>query len=168
MRITLVSDTHGFLDEKILKYCADADEIWHAGDIGTVSVIDQLNAIKPTRFVYGNIDGAEIRSFIPEIQHFELGGLRFFMVHIAGKANLYLPTLRPILRKHKPDVFICGHSHIPVAQRCKDFNGMLHLNPGAAGVHGFHKVRTLMRFQILEGKIQHLELIELGQRGALV
>jgi putative phosphoesterase len=164
MHIVLLSDTHSYLDEKIIRWCALADEIWHAGDIGHEKVLDQLESLKkPLRVVYGNIDAAEIRLRTQENLIFEVNGLRVFMTHIGGRPNAYPARISQVIRDEKIGLFICGHSHICLAGRNERL-GNLHLNPGAAGVHGFHKVRTLMSFDVVSGKVENLQVVELGPR----
>lgn len=163
-KIVLLSDTHGHIDDRILAYVALADEVWHAGDIGDLKVTDALAAVKPLRAVYGNIDGREARLSFEENVFFSLEGINFFMTHIGGPAGKYSPRVRELLDIHKPAVFICGHSHILKVMQVKN-RSMLHLNPGAAGVQGFHHIRTMLRFEINEGKLQNMEVIELGTRG---
>ncbi|MCS7017936.1 MAG: metallophosphatase family protein [Bernardetiaceae bacterium] len=171
MRIGLISDTHGYLDERVFDYFVSCDEIWHAGDIGTLTVAAQLASFKPLRAVYGNIDAGEIRQRYPEHQHFACGKVKVWMTHIGGYPPNYTPALRKQLDEFQPDLFICGHSHIlkviPDPAR-----KLLHLNPGAAGHEGFHPVRTLLRFAIHPEKqgvssIEQLEIIELGKRGKM-
>lgn len=166
-KILLLSDTHGHLDAAILRYAAEADEIWHAGDIGTAEVYEKLAAIKPVRAVYGNIDGHELRSFIPEFNAFNCEGCRVLMVHIAGSAGKYTQPVKNAISAHNPAMLICGHSHILKVQRLTGAGGMLHVNPGAAGRHGFHRMRTMLRFVIHEGKPAQMEVIELGARSSL-
>lgn len=165
-KIGLLSDTHSFLDEKVFDYFADCDEVWHAGDFGSMAIVDALRAFRPLRGVYGNIDNAAIRSEMPEDLTFDCAGLRVFMTHIGGYPGKYAPRVRKLLQEDPPSggLFICGHSHILKAMpdRKLDF---LHLNPGACGHEGWHSVRTLMRFDITEGRIGNLQVIELGRRG---
>ena len=165
-KILLLSDTHGHLDKKIIGYISQADQVWHAGDIGNPKVLDDLTALKPLRAVYGNIDGHEIRLQAPEVLYFNCEGVSVLMLHIAGYPGRYNPQARALITKHKPKLLICGHSHILKVMQDKKKNH-LHMNPGAAGISGFHKVRTMLRFEIDKGKIQNLEAIELGVRGAL-
>ena len=165
-KILLLSDTHGHLDARILKYVRQADEVWHAGDIGTLDVTDQIAALKKIRAVHGNIDNHQIRVQFPEDVFFECEGMSVFMTHIGGYPERYNPRVLKILNTRKPHLFICGHSHILKVMRDKRRN-LLHLNPGAAGVVGFHKVRTLLRFEINLKEIKNLDVIELGLRGQL-
>ena len=165
-RIGLLSDTHGYFDERIAHYLRDCDEIWHAGDFGDATVVDELRAIAPGfRGVYGNIDGTDVRRTEPLVQDFTVEGLRIVMTHIGGYPGHYAPAARPLLATTRPGLFVTGHSHIlrvmPDPQR-----GLLHLNPGAAGRYGFHQVRTLLRFSIEAGKVVELQAVELGKRAS--
>ncbi|WP_400190261.1 metallophosphoesterase family protein [Hymenobacter sp. B81] len=164
MRIGLLSDTHGYLDDRIVHHLRDCDEIWHAGDVGAESVLDQLEAVGPRlRAVFGNIDGRAVRLRCPETLVFDAAGLKVLITHIGGYPGRYAPPVRPLLQRERPGLFICGHSHILRAMPDRPL-GLLHLNPGAAGRHGFHKVRTLLRFQIEQGQVQQLQAVELGPR----
>ncbi|RJE70896.1 MULTISPECIES: metallophosphoesterase [Reichenbachiella] len=167
MRIGLISDTHGFLDPKVFDYFKEVDQIWHAGDVGTASLIEELGAFKPILGVYGNIDGQDVRQLFPEDQKFECEGVKVWMTHIGGKAPRYNPRVRPLIEKWKPDLFICGHSHILTVMHDPKHKGVLFMNPGAAGRHGFHKERTLLRFTLSQGKISNLEVVKLGSRAQL-
>lgn len=166
MRIGLLSDTHGFFDPKLARYLSAVDEIWHAGDIGTIEVLDGLRALKPTVAVYGNIDGGKLRVDCPEDEIFEREGVKVFMTHIAGKPPKYNGRVLNIVREQRPDVLVCGHSHI-LKVMPDQAHHLLFMNPGAAGNHGFHKVKTLLRFDILNGKIKNPEVVEFGKRGVL-
>ncbi|MGV3558801.1 metallophosphoesterase family protein [Larkinella arboricola] len=163
-RIGLLSDTHGFLDPQFFTHFAQCDEIWHAGDIGSLEIIDQLRAFKPLRAVYGNIDNAQIAQECPEHQRFELEGLSVWMTHIGGMPPRYNPIVRPSLLLNPPDIFVCGHSHILKVTRDLKMNNLLFINPGACGKHGFHRVRTGIRFALDAGRITHMEVLELGSR----
>jgi putative phosphoesterase len=165
-KILLLSDTHGSIDESIVKHTNEADEIWHAGDIGTISIADQLSKIKPLRAVFGNIDGADVRSTYPQELFFIVGGVKVFMTHIGGYPGRYAIGIKDKLKTYQPDLFICGHSHILKVIRDTNLK-LLHINPGAAGIHGFHDIRTMIRMQVENGKIHNLEVIELGKRGGL-
>lgn len=165
-KILLLSDTHGFLDQKMVKYIEQADEVWHAGDWGTLAVSDYIKKLKPLRGVWGNIDGHELRSEHPLHNRFDCEGIDVWITHIGGYPGKYSPAIREDLTKNPPQLFICGHSHILKVMRDKDLN-LLHINPGAAGIKGFHKVRTMVRFAIDNGKIQNVEAIELGTRADL-
>ena len=162
-RIGLLSDTHAFWDDRYEEYFKDCDEIWHAGDIGSVELIDRLNAICPLRAVYGNIDNSRIRQMYPEVNRFQLEGVDVMIKHIGGYPGRYDVSIKPEILLNPPKLFISGHSHILKVQYDPNFD-LLHINPGAAGVSGFHKVRTLIRFVLNEGKIEDLEVIELGLR----
>lgn len=162
-KIGLLSDTHGYIDPKVYKYFKDVDQIWHAGDIGTVEITDKLALFKPLKAVFGNIDGHALRNELKETLIFTLEGVKVVITHIGGYPHRYAPGIPAMLEKERPDVFICGHSHILKVIRDKKLN-LLHLNPGAAGFHGFHKVKTLMRFTLAHGKITDLEVVELGPR----
>ena len=162
-RIGLISDTHGYLDPKVFKYFDQCEEIWHAGDIGTLEVTDQLQKFRPVRGVYGNIDGSEIRAVFPKNLRFICEGLDVWITHIGGYPGRYSLDVREEIRRNPPGLFICGHSHILKVKRDAQLN-LLHMNPGAAGFHGFHKVKTLLRFGVDKGKVVDLEAIELGPR----
>ncbi|MCE2936745.1 MAG: metallophosphoesterase family protein [Cyclobacteriaceae bacterium] len=164
-RIGLLSDTHGFLDPQVFTHFRECDEIWHAGDIGDAQVADSLENFKPLRAVYGNIDDLTLRARYPEHQRFVCEGLSVWITHIGGAPPNYNSQIRKILLAQPPDIFICGHSHILRLKRDASLNQMLYLNPGAAGNHGFHLVKTLLRFTLQAGKIENLEAIELGKRG---
>ena len=166
MKIGLLSDTHSYLDPAVLEHFADCDEIWHAGDVGEATVLDTLEALKPVRGVYGNIDDTTIRRRLPEDLRFTVNGLSVFMTHIGGYPGRYTARVRAILQAERPDLYICGHSHILKVVRDKHI-GTLHMNPGACGRHGFHRMRTVLRFSITDGKVNDLEVIELGLRGAI-
>lgn len=166
MKIALISDTHSYLDPNIIPYLEACDEIWHAGDIGNLAVADQLEAIAPLRAVYGNIDGHELRARYPKEWIANIGGLSVYMIHIGGYPGRYPKQLKTVLEQQQPDVFICGHSHILKVMRDKKLN-LLHLNPGACGRHGFHRVKTFLQFEINEGKIEQLQVVELGLRGKI-
>jgi hypothetical protein len=162
-KIGLLSDTHGYLDPRLFDLFSEVDEIWHAGDIGSENVLCDLESFKMCRAVYGNIDGWEIRAQVPEHQRFECEGLRVWMTHIGGYPGRYAPSIRQQLLQDPPDLFISGHSHILKVMNDKKL-GLLHMNPGAAGKNGFHKVRTALRFTIENGQPHDLEVIELGPR----
>lgn len=166
MKIGLISDTHGYLDDKVFKYFEPCDEIWHAGDIGTLSLYDELNAFRPTFAVFGNIDGHEVRAVTSETLWLRRQGKTVLMTHIAGKPPNYNKVAKRLILQKKPDIFICGHSHILKVEMDKK-NNVLFMNPGAAGKHGFHKMKTLLRFDLLEGEIKNLEVIELGPRAKI-
>ncbi len=164
-RIGLLSDTHGWLDPRLQEHFAACDEIWHAGDIGDLSVTEELKRWKPLRAVYGNIDGTALRAEFPADLRFTLEGVRVWITHIGGRPPRYDPAVREELRRDPPTLFICGHSHI-CAVKFDDALKMLYMNPGATGRQGWHKVRTALRFSVDAGKLKDLEVIELGVRGA--
>jgi uncharacterized protein len=167
MKIGVISDTHGHLDEKVFDYFKDCDEIWHGGDIGDIRVADQLKQFKPFRAVHGNIDDKQLQVTYPEDQWFECEGLHVWITHIGGVAPSYNPRIRKILEKRQPDIFICGHSHILKIGRDSQHNNLLFLNPGAAGNEGFHKIKTIVRFELIDRQIKNMEVIELGKRGSI-
>ena len=167
MKIGLLSDTHSFLDPKIFTHFSLCDEVWHAGDIGDVSVADQLEKFKTFRAVYGNIDTKEMQARYPEDLRFNCDGVDVFMTHIGGAPPNYNPRAKKLFNEKTPDLFICGHSHILRIKKDPAYNGMLYLNPGACGNHGFHTMKTIVRFDISNGVISAMEVIELGKRGAL-
>ncbi len=160
-RIGLISDTHGYLDDAVFKHFADCDEIWHAGDFGSIELIDRLAAFKPLRGVYGNIDGPEIRQRFPEELRFKCEELDVWMIHIGGYPDRYSPAVKRTIYTKPPGLFISGHSHILKVIFDKKIQ-CLHLNPGAAGKQGWHKVKTLMKFCVSIEKIHNLEVIELN------
>lgn len=164
MKIGLLSDTHGFLDLKIFEYFNGCDEIWHAGDLG-YGVLEQLEMFKPVKAVFGNIDDRDLRIKLPEDSWFLCEGLSVFMTHIGGAPPNYNPRVKKLLKEKTPDIFICGHSHILRIKRDPHYNNMLYLNPGAAGNHGFHTIKTLVRFEVTGKEIKNMEVIELGKRG---
>jgi putative phosphoesterase len=162
-RIGLLSDTHSYLDEAVFRHFTNCDEIWHAGDVGEESVIDALEAFKPTRIVFGNIDSVAIRKRTTEHLRFNCEGLDVWITHIGGRPGNYAIPVRADLKANPPGLFICGHSHICMVKFDSSLR-MIYMNPGAAGKHGFHQVRTLLRFEIEAGKVQNVEVIELGKR----
>lgn len=162
-KILLLSDTHGHIDDAILKYVKQADEIWHAGDIGNLAVTDSLAKIKPVRGVYGNIDNHIIQKEYPLDNRFICEEVAVFMTHIGGYPPKYNARTRQEIIENTPKLFICGHSHILKVMWDKNL-GVLHMNPGACGKHGFHQVRTMLRFVIDGADIKDLEVIELGKR----
>jgi putative phosphoesterase len=167
MKIGLLSDTHSYLDPKVFEHFQSCDEIWHAGDIGAPAVADALEKFKPLRAVYGNIDDKSIQTRFPEDLHFQCEGLAIWMTHIGGTPPHYNTRVRKQLAEVTPDIFICGHSHILRVKRDAGLNNMLFLNPGAAGNHGFHTIKTLLRFDITNKEVRNMEAIEMGKRGQL-
>jgi putative phosphoesterase len=163
-RIGLISDTHSYLDDAVFSYFKDCDEVWHAGDFGNIDVVQRLQAFKPLRGVYGNIDGHEIRAEFPEKLRWHCEGVEVLMIHIGGYPGRYAPAIKQEMMQHPPKLFITGHSHILKIMHDDKLN-CLHINPGAAGNHGWHKVRTIARFVIDGTRISNCEVIELGKRG---
>lgn len=157
--ILLLSDTHGYIDNDILKYVKQSDEVWHAGDIGDLKVTDHIKAIKPLKAVYGNIDDAKARAEFPLDNRFKCEEVDIWITHIGGYPPKYNNRVREALHLNPPDIFICGHSHILKVMPDKKLN-LLHMNPGAIGKHGFHKVRTMLRFKIDGKQIKDLEVVE--------
>jgi len=164
VRILLLSDTHSYIDDQILKFVKQVDEVWHAGDIGELKVSDAISAIKPLRAVYGNIDNAQIRTEFPLDNEFTVESVSVYMTHIGGYPSKYNQRTREKLQLNPPAIFISGHSHILKVMPDKKLN-LLHMNPGAAGKYGFHSIRTMLRFTIDKKEIKELEVIELGKRG---
>lgn len=160
-KIGLLSDTHGFLDDKVFEHFKDCDEVWHAGDIGTVEVADRLAAFKPLRAVYGNIDGDKLRVMFKQHERWMCEGVDVWMTHIGGYPGKYAREVKPEIFMHPPKLFISGHSHILKVMYDKKL-GTLHINPGAEGKYGFHNMRTLVRFEIDGNDIRNLEVIEIG------
>ncbi|WP_018477761.1 metallophosphoesterase family protein [Pontibacter roseus] len=164
MKIGLLSDTHDYLNDQILRLLEGSDEIWHAGDFGTAQVSERLSQVAPLRGVYGNIDGQDIRQLYPKVLRFEANGLDVMMTHIGGYPGKYHPDVREEIKSDPPKLYITGHSHILKVMTDKNLNNLLHINPGAAGRHGFHKIRTMVRFAIAEGQVRDLQVVELGKR----
>ena len=158
-KIGLLSDTHGWLNPKIFEFFKDCDEIWHVGDIGSADVANSLSAFKPLRAVYGNIDDYKIRLMFPKINIFTIENVKVMMTHIGGYPGHYEPGIKELIIKEKPNIFISGHSHILKVMNDHDLH-LLHINPGAAGNSGFHKVITMVRFQIDGSEIKNMELYE--------
>lgn len=164
MKIGLLSDTHGYMGEEILDILKECDEVWHAGDIGSMEVLTTLEAIGPVRAVYGNIDDHRIRAALKEDQVFTLDEIPVVMTHIAGYPTTYNAHARGLILRHQPHLFICGHSHILKVMKDQK-TGHLHMNPGAAGHHGFHIIRTMLTFHIRNKTIEDLAVVEFGRRG---
>jgi putative phosphoesterase len=163
-KILLLSDTHSHIDERILHFVSEADEVWHAGDIGDLAVTDAIAALKPLKAVYGNIDDHKARSSFPLDLKFDCEGMKVWITHIGGYPGKYNQRIREEIKQNPPQIFITGHSHILKVQWDKSIQCM-HLNPGACGVSGFHQMRTMLRFSIDKGSLKDLEVIELGLRG---
>lgn len=164
VKIALISDSHGFIDEKALAHLQDVDEIWHAGDIGNEEVIHALPQDKTIRAVYGNIDDMQMRLSYPEDLFFEIQGVKVLMLHIGGNPPKYAQGIKKKIQFLKPHLFVCGHSHICKVVFDKEID-TLYMNPGAIGIQGFHQVRTLLKFDIEEGKTKNLRVVELGKKG---
>ena len=162
-RIGVLSDTHGLLDKRVLEHFKDVDEIWHAGDIGSAEVLQKLQEFKPTRAVFGNMDGGEVRYSLSEFYRFRVEDVNVLMTHIGGYPGHYNPWLIPMFRKEPPDLFVCGHSHILKVQYDNQFK-FLTMNPGAAGKQGWQPCQTLLRFSIDGNQIKDLEVIELERK----
>ncbi len=165
-KILLISDTHSYLDPKLQKYINDADEVWHAGDIGNIDVCNQIEKCKPLKAVFGNIDSSEATTKYPENLIFNCENIKVLITHIGGYPGKYPAKIKKLIKEHQPKLFICGHSHILKIMFDKE-NNLLHVNPGACGSHGFHVIKTAVRFEIEKEEIQNLAIIELGNRSAL-
>ena len=165
-KVLVISDTHSYIDDRIIKYASEADYVIHAGDIGSFDVIRKLKSVSEVLFVYGNIDGNEIRSESNKFEFFKLNDLKILLTHISGKTPKYNKETLIKIKEHNPDLLIAGHSHILKIQYDK-INKLVFLNPGAAGRHGFHLKRTMLTFEIKLNKIENLEIIELGSRSDL-
>ena len=162
-KILIISDTHNHLDEKLLKYIEQADEVWHGGDIGSYDLCKQIEKIKPLKAVWGNIDGTDLRKTYDEHLVFNCEGVKVYITHIAGAVGKYNEKVREMILKEKPNLLICGHSHICKILFDQRYN-LIYLNPGACGVHGFHKVKTVVRLEIEGQELKNLDVIELGNR----
>lgn len=166
-RIGVISDTHGHFDDRIAEHFKECDQIWHAGDIGSLDVMDALKKVAPVKGVYGNIDNHEVRAEYPRDCRFVVEGMDVWITHIGGKPYVYNKFTRDEMRRNPPDIFVCGHSHILLVQYDKRAKTLC-LNPGAAGVKGFHKVRTLLRFTLNNRKVSDMEVVELGSRSSAI
>lgn len=164
-KIALISDTHSFLGVDVVEHLKTVDEIWHGGDVGNPELIEQLSDIKPLRAVYGNIDGRDLRVRLPLNDIFVCEGVKVLMTHIGGYPGRYTKRVYGLLKKEQPDLYICGHSHICKVVRDKQLD-ILHMNPGACGVEGFHQFRTMLMFQCENKEISDLQLVEFGRKGA--
>jgi uncharacterized protein len=165
MKIGLLSDTHGHLPDEVFDHFKDCDEIWHAGDIGSMEVINKLKAFKFLRAVYGNIDDLLVRKMFPENLYFNCESIDILLTHIGGSPPNYNKRTKELLQQYSPQIFICGHSHILKIEKDIKRGGMLFINPGAAGIQGFHKHKTLVKFVLERGQISNLQVIDLGKRG---
>ncbi len=163
MYIGLISDTHGVFDEPFMKFLEPVDEIWHAGDFGGIRTAETIAAFKPLKGVYGNCDGYDVRLDYPLYQSFDCGGMKVLMTHIGGYPGRYDPRARVLIDELRPDLFVCGHSHILKVVNDVRRN-MLVMNPGAAGIQGFHLVRTALRFRIENADIRDMEVFELDRK----
>ena len=159
-KILVISDTHGYIDDRILHYAKNSDEVWHAGDIGDFSVVDQLSSVSRIKAVFGNIDGEILRRETKEYLIFKIKNIKVLMIHIAGRIEHYNSKTRNLIIENKPDLLICGHSHILKVSKDTKFK-LLHINPGAAGKVGFHKEKTIIRFDLLNEKIQNMQVVKL-------
>lgn len=166
MKIALISDNHGYIGDDVLSHLKDINEIWHAGDIGTLESIAPMKKIATFRGVFGNIDDQSIQYEFPLNQLFEVEGLKVFMTHIGGYPGRYSQRVKTIFEKEKPGLYICGHSHICKVMPDRKY-GLLHMNPGSYGHTGFHKIRTILKFEIKKGQILNLHAVELGIRGII-
>ncbi len=164
VKILLLSDTHNYIDRRMIAYIKEADEVWHAGDIGKYKLIRTIKKYKPVRAVCGNIDDVNMQKTFPLIDEFTVESLKVFMTHIGGYPGRYTKQIKDKLTANPPDLFISGHSHILRVMYDKKLK-FLHINPGAAGIEGFHYMRTMVRFEIDDNQIKNLEVIELGKRG---
>lgn len=162
-RIGLISDTHNFLDDAVFKHFENCDEIWHAGDFGNLTIAEKLAAFRPLKGVYGNIDGYDVRSVYPELLRWKCEGVEILMCHIGGYPGKYTPIVKTEMKKAPPKLFISGHSHILKVIYDKEFD-CLHINPGAAGKEGWHKLRTIVLFNIDKDDIKDCRIVELGKR----
>lgn len=165
-KILLISDTHNFLEPRLIKHIREADEVWHAGDIGQLSLCQEIEKLKPIKAVFGNADGQEIRHIYPENLAFDSEEVKVFLTHIGGYPGKYPAKLKQQLKDIRPKLFICGHSHILKVMYDQE-NELLHMNPGACGNHGSHTVKTALRFEIDGAEIKNLAVIELGNRTSL-
>ena len=162
-KILVLSDTHGYIDDRIEEYAKNSDEVWHAGDFGSLEVLNKLEKISFFRGVYGNIDDHNLRRRLSEYEIFEIGKFKVLLIHIAGNSKNLSSKVERLISSHKPNILACGHSHILKIEYLKSKN-ILYLNPGAAGKYGFHKIRTMIKFEIVNKTIENMNIIELGNR----
>ncbi len=161
MLLGILSDTHGYYHPELDDVLADVDLILHAGDVGDAAILDRLEKIAPTRGVWGNVDGSPIRRRLPEHEFVEVEDLRIWMIHIGGHPGRWAPGIGAMLRRERPDVFVCGHSHILRIERVQALGGMVYINPGAAGRQGFHLVKTCVRLTVEQGSANRAEVVHL-------
>ncbi|MEN8250889.1 MAG: metallophosphoesterase family protein [Bacteroidota bacterium] len=167
MKVSILSDTHGFMDEQVLKHLKTSDEIWHAGDIGSIDVLNILSTLPgQLRIVFGNIDNTAVRTNTTEHLNFEVQGVKIMITHIADKPPKYNKVVREMIAQHKPNILVAGHSHLLKVINDKE-NQLLFINPGACGQQGFHKMRTIINLEIIDGKPQNMAVVDLGKRGQL-
>jgi putative phosphoesterase len=163
--IFILSDTHSYLDDSLLPYMNNSDEVWHCGDIGNLDVLERLESSNTSfKGVYGNIDGHEIRAALPEFQLIQYGSHSILIIHIAGSIRKYTPRCRDLIQSYSPTILVCGHSHI-LKVAADDRYQLLYINPGACGHHGFHKFRTAIQLVLTEDSISKMDVVQLGQRG---
>ena len=165
-KILILSDTHGYIDDRIEEYARNSDQIWHAGDFGSLEVLKKLEKISFFRGVYGNIDNHFLRRSLSEFEIFEVEKLKVLLIHIAGSSKNLSFKVKSLIKTHKPHILVCGHSHILKVEYLKSKN-ILYLNPGAAGKNGFHKIRTMIKFEIINSVIENMNIIELGKRSKI-
>ena len=165
-KILVLSDTHGYIDDRIEEYARNSDQIWHAGDFGSLEVLKKLEKISFFRGVYGNIDNHILRRSLSEFEVFEVEKLKVLLIHIAGSSKNLSFKVKSLIKTHKPHILVCGHSHILKVEYLKS-NNILYLNPGAAGKNGFHKIRTMIKFEIINKVIENMNIIELGKRSKI-
>jgi putative phosphoesterase len=165
-KILVLSDTHGYIDDRILDFAKNSDEVWHVGDFGSIEVLEKLEKTSFFRGVYGNIDNYSIRKSLSEYEIFEVEKLKVLLIHIAGNSKNLSSKVENLISYHKPNILVCGHSHILKVEYLKSKN-ILYLNPGAAGKYGFHKIRTMIKFEVINQAIEKMNIIELGRRSKI-
>ena len=165
-KILLLSDTHGYIDDRIEMYARNSDEVWHAGDFGSTEVYKKLEKISFFRGVYGNIDNNYLRKCLSEFEIFDVENLKVLMIHIAGNSKNLSSRVDTLINSHKPNILVCGHSHILKVKYLKS-KKILYINPGAAGKYGFHKIRTMIKFEIINQEVENMNIIELGKRSKI-
>ena len=165
-KILILSDTHSYIDDRIEEHAKNSDEVWHAGDFGSLEVLRKLEKISFFRGVYGNIDNQLIRKSLSEFKIFEVEKIKVLLIHIAGNSKNLSSKVEELINFHKPNILVCGHSHILKIKYLKSKN-ILYLNPGAAGKHGFHKIRTMIKFDIIDQMLENMNIIELGKRSKI-